>query len=196
MIWKDKILILSIPVLFFIIITSLIILAGLFTRSVLDQIVNGQEADIKIYRLQSAEKIFVPKNDGLNMLSIYLKNSNLRNKNLFILTIFDQDINPIRKVIINGKNIGDGEGVRFKFDPITDSSNQKYTLQLSAPDTEIGQAIETKMSLEAYYKPQNKFNIILEIAGDFVSNMNDWRLFVMLSVIISGAYYWATKLLN
>lgn len=196
MIWKNKLLILSIPILFFIIVASLTILTGLFTRSVLDQVVNGQEADIKIYRLQSAEKVFVPKNDGLNMFSIFLKNSNLRNKNLFVLTIFDQDINPIRKVIISGKNIGDGEGIRFKFDPIANSASQKYTLQLSAPDTEYSQAVETKLSLEAYYKPQSKLNIILVITRDFLSNIEDWRLLIMLVVIISGARFWATRLLN
>lgn len=196
MIWKNKIIIFSIPLLFFIVVALLVILTGLFTRLVLDQVVNGQDADIKIYRLQSAEKIFVPKNDGLNMFSIFLKNANLRNKNVFVLTIFDQDVNPIRKVIINGKNIGDGEGVRFKFDPITNSANQKYTLQLSAPDTEFSQAVETKLSLEAYYKPQSKLNVIMVITRDFLSNLEDWQLLVMLVVIILGARFWATKLLN
>jgi len=195
MIWKNKILILFIPVLFFIIIASLVILTGLLTRSVLDQVVNGQDADIQIYLVQSAERTFVPKNDGLNMFSIYLKNTNLRNKNLFVLTIFDQD-NPIRQIIINGKNIGDGEGVRFKFDPIVNSANQKYTLRLSAPDTEFSQAIETKLSLEAYYKPLSNINTIMVIIKDFITNIKDWRFLLMLVIIIPSAYFWATKLLN
>ena len=99
-------------------------------------------------------------------------------------------------IIINGKNIGDGEGVRFKFDPIVNSANQKYTLRLSAPDTEFSQAIETKLSLEAYYKPLSNINTIMVIIKDFITNIKDWRFLLMLVIIIPSAYFWATKLLN
>lgn len=90
-----------------------------------------------IFNAQSITQTIVPQNNGLSTILIHLKNAQLKNVDPFIFSLADAHGNVLREISINGRNIGDGEDIRFQFAPISDSAGKTYAITLRAPYTDI-----------------------------------------------------------
>ncbi|HBC72846.1 TPA: hypothetical protein DCZ90_03485 [Candidatus Amesbacteria bacterium] len=80
----------------------------------------------------------VPRNNGLNTVLIFFKNPNLGNTDRLIFSLSLPGGAELRHIEISGRNIGDGETVRFQFPPVPDSAGITYLLTISTPDTSPG----------------------------------------------------------
>lgn len=194
--FKTKFLLITIPLIAITILLLFVTGTTLFSRRILDQTQDGQRNEVWIYRDHGVKFPIVPNNDGLNTIKVFIKNPYLRNKDPFEFSLLDKNENIVRKILINGSNIGDGDLVRFQFEPIIDSAGKKYIIQLLASNSEISQSVGTTASFEAYYKPQNKLKILMDVAREFGYNILDWRLWVMISLIIVGVRYWVICLIK
>ena len=193
---KSNILIILIPFITILIIVLLVAGLTLFSRRVLDQSQDGQKNEIWIYQDHGVGFPVVPNNDGLNTIKVFIKNPYLRNKDPFEFSLLDKNENIVRKISINGSNIGDGELVRFQFDPIADSGENRYTIHLSAPITEISQSVGTTTAFEAYYRPQNKSKVFMDVTREFGYNILDWRLWIMIPLVFIGVRFWIVYILE
>lgn len=150
------------------------------------------DATQRIFGETIVSQSFVSQDNNLSSLGMSIKNPNLQNREDIILTLFEGGVEK-RKVVVSGKNIGDGNFVKFRFTPIDDSKDKKYTFILSAPQTS-----EDK-SLEVFYKglPSINLNMLINnqpIAGDvsFVSFYHPQNIFSLVGIVYKG---WFNKLI-
>lgn len=80
--------------------------------------------------------------DNFAGVGLSIKNPNFQNKKNITLTVLDDNLKFIRLATINGGAIGDGDYVKFTFEPIENSSNRKYYFVLSANEADISEALE------------------------------------------------------
>ncbi len=95
-----------------------------------------------IYGKRNIIQKFVSTGANLSAVGTSVRNPNLQNKKDIIFTLFDEKNNVIRKTVINGQNVEDGNFIKFVFDPIPDSKNKTYLFELASPDAGPGDTIE------------------------------------------------------
>jgi len=153
---------------------------------------------------------FTSKNSGLSTIMIYLRNKALQNTQPFTFSLNDSSGKTIRKIEINGKNIGDGSTVRFQFDPIIDSQNKKYQISVVAQNTTINDPyIEVGVSntdtildayienepgdftMETFYKPISKREQIVMLKDELLQKLNTNLLFVVVGL----GLFWFTGII-
>lgn len=153
---------------------------------------------VPIYSNTPATQSFISNHNGLNTILISLKNRSVTNNKKFEFTLIENN-NDIRKISLNGSNIGDGDNVRFQFHPITDSKGKTFIIKLTAPDTNQGEVpIEVSFSntdtyihgssldpnqegdfaFQTYYKPQSIYLSIQQMVSRWIS------LFVNVKTIL------------
>lgn len=172
-----------------------------FNQAVVDRFV-------PITKTHPVTQTITPQHNGLNVIVIFLKNGGIRNTEEFIFTVLNTKNEPIRKILLSGSNIGDGETVRFQFDPIANSANQIFKVKLEAPKTDfshpyieagfsntdtykLGQSEDINtpgdLSFQIYYHPNSKLSMVYEIS-QLISQKISLRLLVSnLIVIVSCA---------
>ncbi len=157
---------------------------------------------VPMYQNRPVSQTISPQHDGLNVIMIFLKNRSLINTDKIIFTLSENE-KVIRTIELSGSNIGDGDTVRFQFDPIPDSAGHTYSLRLEAPATQVSQTpIEVgfsntdtytlgsspepgDMSFQLFYKPVNKAAYISELATIFVSRLTPlYGISVLISLFV------------
>lgn len=73
---------------------------------------------------ESLENSFIGDHNGLNRLDLYFSNQELDNRDLFLLTIYNEAREPIWQQEFSGMNVGYRDSIRFNF-PLKDQSLDK-----------------------------------------------------------------------
>jgi hypothetical protein len=97
---------------------------------------------LSIYRTRGIMQQFTSQGTNLSAIGTSIRNPNLNNKKDIILTLYDDKMNVIRTSVINGRNVEDGNFIKFIFDPISDSKNTTYVFDLASPDAGPEETIE------------------------------------------------------
>jgi len=97
---------------------------------------------LSIYGIGELSQKFISKEKNLTAIGTTVKNPNLKNKKEVILNLYDANNNLIRKSILNGFNIGDGDFVKFVFEVVPDSLDKEYSFTLSSPTAAADEIIE------------------------------------------------------
>lgn len=120
------------------------------------------DQEVPVYADHPVSQPVAFSHNGANVVVIFLKNIALRNRQPFIFTL-SLDGRVVREININGTNIGDGDNVRFQFDPISGSLNQTYLITLSSPMSQYSDAVgvgysspHKSIAYQLYFSPQSK----------------------------------------
>lgn len=145
---------------------------------------------VPIYKDNSVTQTIAPTHNGLNVVVIFLKNRSIQNNDKFLFTLTNQENESMRSIQISGSNIGDGDTVRFQFEPLVDSANKKFVISLSTPDTSppktpievgfsngdtypLGIASDMgDMSFQLFYSPVDKRGLMFELWSMFTAKIN------------------------
>ena len=149
---------------------------SLFVRRLPDVGQPHENTQVWVYKDHPISQTFTPKNNGLNVITIYLKNVSLRNQEPFKFVLSDKSV-PIREINLSGYNIGDGDNVRFQFDPIMNSKDLPLTLTLSS-DSSQSKAIgvgfsEPSQSIAylTYYYPTSRLQVLKTVTISFIRKL-------------------------
>lgn len=121
-------------------------------------------------------------------LAVSVKNANLQNKKDVVLSLTDKNGNEIRKSILNGAVIPDGEYMKFMFDPINNSNGVTYKYIFSSPDSNEKNAVEIYLNKDKrvafvdLYKP-SRFNLIKSIYTGWFNKIIGDRIFTGVYLI-------------
>lgn len=148
---------------------------------------------LSIYSKHELIQKFISKEKNLTAIGTTVKNPNLKNKKEVILDLYDSGHNLIRKSILNGFNIGDGDFVKFVFEPIMDSQNKEYIFILSSPNAGADEIVEVFLMdnpadgiieytfgeethdggipLVTFHKPQSKWEVIRRVYSNWLSKL-------------------------
>jgi len=99
-----------------------------------DQPGYGDMGRVSVYGLRQFTQEFLSTDTNLMAIGTTIKNPNLKNKKIIKFNLYDEKNNLIREVKLNGFNIGDGDFVKFVFEPVPDSSQKKYNFTISSPE--------------------------------------------------------------
>jgi len=146
-----------------------------------------------IYGVFTISQEFTSQEDNLMAVGLSLGNPNLKNKKEIIFDLTDASGNEIRKVILSGANVQDGDLVNFVFEPIPGSKNVKYSFRLSSSSagpeeiltvpfstvstswigpTYYGQeVIENGLPIVTYHKPASHWKIVKDIYSSWVKRV-------------------------
>jgi hypothetical protein len=148
---------------------------------------------LDIYEKRTITQKFTSQEKNLTAIGMSIKNPNLNNKKDILLNIYDMDGNLVRTGILNGRNVQDGDFIKFVFDPISDSLGKTYTFNLSSPEAGPEDLIEvfymttpTRSILEysyggkvlpggipivTFHKPDSKFEVVSSIYSSWLSRL-------------------------
>ena len=177
----------------------LFILISLFVsvflvRNRLEGQTNGEE----FTKIQKPfEFLITPKEDNINIVIIHLKNPGLTNDNNFSLKIFEQGA-LIRELNFKGENIGDPSDLKFQFEPIRNSGNVDYVIQISADDYRNPIYIYTDSEKKPFYRLYYRSSGGLTELKNWVFNwqkriLNNLTFFTAWSILLTGILYWGLK---
>lgn len=141
-------------------------------------------------------QIILPSQNGLNSVSLFLKNPALLNRQNFTLSLKDVDDHIVRQLNFNGYNVGDPNWLPFKFTPIPNSQNQQYLLTLFTTDPSINtiSAYFNNQSNSVTYKTTYKS---MGLISSFKTNINNQlRLFRQRDPLLTTTYLTLIIVLN
>jgi hypothetical protein len=146
-----------------------------------------------IFGVNEVVQTFTSQENNLTAIGMSLGNPNLLNKKEIILSLIDTNGNEVRKVVINGANVQDGDLIKFYFDPIPSSRDILYTFRLSTPaagpveiltvpfstvkTSWIGPAyygnevIENGLPIVTYHKPTSHLSVVRQILTSWLSRI-------------------------
>lgn len=90
---------------------------------------------VKVFQNNIIEQKFTAQVNNLSAIGISIKNPNLANTGDIVLQLLSSDRHILRTSTLNGQHIPDGGFEQFTFMPVSDSLNQPYILELSAPSS-------------------------------------------------------------
>lgn len=172
----------------------------------------------KIYGSITISQSFIAKDDHLSRIGMSIKNPNYAYKKDLLFILVDAEGKKLRDVTLNGKNIPDGEFIKFKFTPVEISKNQRLTYILSAPQARQQDALEVfltnqkttgvdlayvddeevnSISFVSFYKSTNPFSLIFKIYSEWFNRLVSDRYFfvIYLLSILSITVYLTAKFL-
>lgn len=97
---------------------------------------------VSIYGERELTQEFLSKYKNMTAVATSIKNPNLRNKKDINFNLYDENNNLIRTSKLNGFNIGDGDFMKFVFEPVIDSEGKQYKFIISAPTTNADEYID------------------------------------------------------
>lgn len=160
-----------------------------------------ENTQVWIYSGHPIKQEFIPQNNGLNVITVYLKNVSLRNKEPFLFELSDSS-GLLRTIGINGSNIGDGDNVRFQFAPVVDSAGRQFTIILSSESEKemaIGAGYSDQVrsiAFQTYYFPQSRLSGLQVNVMHFIGLL--FRPKFVFTAFMSGlvAFLFTRKLFN
>lgn len=147
---------------------------------------------LPVYGEKQISQVFKSKEKNLVAIATSIRNPNLNNKREISLDLYDENHNLIRTSVLNGKNIEDGDFVKFIFPVITNSSNKKYTFTLSSPSAGPEETIEIftidpteyilnysyenedysgGIPMVTFHKPDSKWEIVKRVYSNLFSRL-------------------------
>jgi len=148
---------------------------------------------LSIYGIGELSQKFISKEKNLTAIGTTVKNPNLKNKKEVILNLYDANNNLIRKSILNGFNIGDGDFVKFVFEVVPDSLDKEYSFTLSSPTAAADEIIEvflidgpangiieytfgeetheSGIPLVTFHKPDSQWEVIRGVYSNWLSKL-------------------------
>lgn len=148
---------------------------------------------LSIYGIGELSQKFISKEKNLTAIGTTVKNPNLKNKKEVILNLYDANNNLIRKSILNGFNIGDGDFVKFVFEVVPDSLDKEYSFTLSSPTAAADEIIEVFLidgpangiieytfgeetheggiPLVTFHKPDSQWEVIRGVYSNWLSKL-------------------------
>ena len=148
---------------------------------------------LSIYGIGELSQKFISKEKNLTAIGTTVKNPNLKNKKEVILNLYDANNNLIRKSILNGFNIGDGDFVKFVFEVVPDSLDKEYSFTLSSPTAAADEIIEVFLMdgpangiieytfgeetheggipLVTFHKPDSQWEVIRGVYSNWLSKL-------------------------
>lgn len=95
-----------------------------------------------IYKERDLTQHFISKKENLTAIATSIRNPNLMNRKEISFVLYDENNNMIRTSSLNGFNIGDGDFMKFVFEPIVDSKDKKYSFTISSPSSFETETVE------------------------------------------------------
>ena len=148
---------------------------------------------LSIYGKRDVTQKFISSAGNLSAIGTSVRNPNLKNKKDIVLSLYNEKMEMVRTVTINGQNVEDGNFIKFIFDPILDSTNKTYFFSLGSPDAGPEETIEVFVSqnmpvwieqyvyddksyqgglpIVLYFKPVSKIMVIKSIYLDLFSRL-------------------------
>lgn len=149
---------------------------SLFVRRLPDVGQAHENTQVWIYSGHPVSHTFIPRNNGLNVITVYLKNVSLRNQDPLIFRLSDNSV-VIREINLSGYNVGDGDNVRFQFDPVMNSKGLPLTLTLTSDSPQsvaIGVGFSEpaqSIAYQTYYYPTSRLQVIKSATLTFIRNL-------------------------
>src|SRR4030042_2637218 len=153
----------------------------------------NSEQRLSLYRVRDVAQQFISQDPNLSAIGTSIRNPNLKNKADIILTLFDAKMQVVRTSVINGRNVEDGNFIKFVFDPIPDSENKTYIFTLASPAAGPEETIEVfaapnmpswiqqytydqkvypgGLPIVLYFKPVSKITVIKNIYSSLFSRL-------------------------
>lgn len=97
---------------------------------------------ISVYQSVIISQSFIAPQDNLTGIGTSIKNPNFTNKENLIVNIYDEGSILIKTVTLSGKNIADGNFVKFFFPPIYNSYGKKFTWSMYSPSSTKDNALQ------------------------------------------------------
>jgi hypothetical protein len=173
----------------------------------------------KLFNEQSLSQEFISPQDNLTAIGVSIRNFNLQSKGDVILEVYSRG-GLIRRSVVSGSSIKDGDIVIFTFDKIPNSRSVSYVFKLST--LEVGKEkayevyttnepqdfagslyindmpVEKPISFLLYFAPESRFSLIYDIYKSwfnrFYSDYNFFYFFIatfsLLAILI---IYFAKK---
>jgi hypothetical protein len=174
---------------------------GFFVPRLEDSAQSVNEKEVWFFTNHQISQTVIPRNNGLSMIRIFMRNVALRNNDPVNFSLSDNNGKIIRQITFNGFNVGDGETIRLQFDPIADSSGNTYRFTFTSPTKEVGQALgigftsqnlypggkaeinenaDGDLTFQLYYQPTNRASAVLAVFINFLCNLITLRIIVTL----------------
>lgn len=155
----------------------------------------------KIYQERILSQDFISPRNNLTGIGVSIKNPNFANKKAINISIFNDQNEVIRKVVLNGQNIADGKFVKIFFEPIDNSLNKKFSWSISSADSTIEDAVEVfltdkqpqgsmDLSYITLHRPTSPMEVLKEITSDLAYKLNQDKIFFItyLSLLVLFLY--------
>lgn len=148
---------------------------------------------LSIYSERTVTQKFTSNNNNFSAIGTSIRNPNLKNKKEIIFNLYNEKMEKIRNVTVNGQNVEDGNFIKFIFAPIIDSAGKTYFFSLGTPDAGPEETIEVFVSqnmpvwieqyvydgksyrggipIVLYFKPVSKTTVIKSIYSDLFSRL-------------------------
>lgn len=152
----------------------------------------GEQGRVSVYGGRKFVQKFISSDINLVAIATTVKNPNLGNKKEVYFHLYNKDGSLLRTVILNGFNIGDGDFVKFVFEPITDSKGKEYSFSISSPDAIPEEMLELFITskndyildyiydedvrsggipMVTFHKPDNRFEVVKQIYFNLFSKL-------------------------
>lgn len=192
-------------IIFCLLILFLPALAGLGVRLVPNKFQPSLDWTQKIYGDVAVSQPLISTSDRLSGVGVSIKNPNLINQEDIIMSLYRGN-DLMRVVTINGKSIGDGNFVKFLFEPLPGSKGQIYQVVFSAPSSPIEKALEifvTKdpswekmivrnkdssvgLSMVVFYRPSGPISLLTDIYKEWFKKFaSDSSFFIFYGTIFA-----------
>lgn len=159
----------------------------------------------KVYSHNTVTQTISSSHNNLSAIGMSIKNPFFRNKKDLFLKIY-KDGNLLRESKLNGLNIGDGDFVRFYFEPILESMGQTFSLELASAQSDERDTLEIviskstpqwskqlkvdeeekagSISMVQFSSNSKKLNASLLMFRDLMIRLSKDKLFFMLVLLI------------
>lgn len=144
---------------------------------------------------------FTSPKEKLNSIALKIWNLSIeKSKPIYFNLLLDKKI--IRQLKLSDVNLSNGDIVRFAFPEITDSKNKRFTLVLSAPNTEKDDVIGVYTNayndpfIITYHTPSSKLRLISGVYESFTNKIFADPIFVVAWFILFGSATFLIKTLD
>lgn len=189
---KKMIWLTTISILFLLFIVPGILASALDMIPANDQPGYDYDKRLSIYGERLLSQKFISRDKNLTAIGTSIRNPNLKNQKEIVFNLYDKDKNLIRSSILSGKNIEDGDFVKFVFQSVPDSSGKEYSFTLSSFDAGPGETIEVfiieptadiidyfyaeethpgGIPLITFHKPDSKWEIVIGVYSSWFSRL-------------------------
>ncbi|MBI2600840.1 hypothetical protein HYW42_02705 [Candidatus Daviesbacteria bacterium] len=162
-----------------------------------------------IYHGMDITQEFVSEDNNLVGIGMSIKNPYYRNRKDLIFSLFSAGKQELRRVVLNGKTIKDGEFVEIIFEPIKDAKNKDFIFKMSAPNVASQESLEVFLTNNSPSWSKNFFvkSDIQDTDVSFVTLHGFNNRFALYFEIIKGwigrffadtiffAFYWISVLI-
>lgn len=156
----------------------------LAVRNRLDSNQPEQRIYLNLAENGAISQTFTANHDYLNIIMLNLKNPGLAAKGDYLFSLTTRDGQTILERPFSGYNVGDPSDVRFQFDPVAASGNQKFIMTVKpvkaeTPGLSVGADANKQLTYSVYFRNMNKKTAILDWFLRLVTIVKSDRVFFL-----------------